>query len=443
MALNLQILRILTARGRTADRRPGSGENHELAALVFSDSPSKAGRAFARGFTQARIVARAALRSSALGLPLLLTAGTGLASPFVNTIEHPALTALRPVAWATPASAAAASGREGAASKATPTPVALPVLPELILSFAPASMGQHTDAWERIRAGFMLQELTGKEVMEVQAWYLARPQLVTRIFERSRAHLFHIVEEIEKRNMPMEIALLPFIESGFDPMALSSAQASGLWQFIPETGLRYNLPQSAAYDARRDVLASTTAALDYLQFLYDMFHDWHLALAAYNWGENAVARAIEHNRAKGLPTDYTSLTVPQETRYYVPRLLAVKHIVSNPGLFGIALPHVPNEPYFTTVTRRSKSTVKAEVKVGIKDAARFADLDIEEFRALNAAHNSGVIAVGATPLVVPLDKAQSFAERLEAYLDLQEARIRAEAEKAAKRPPVRKKTQRF
>lgn len=390
------------------------------------------------------------LRNSALGLSLLLAAGTGLASPFVNTAEHPALAALRPVAWATPASAAAAPGREGTtASEATPTAVALPVPPELILTFAPASTVkqnlsvQHTDAWERIRAGFMLQELTNKEVMEMQAWYIARPQLVTGIFERSRAHLFHIVEEIDKRNMPMEIALLPFIESGFNPMALSSAQASGLWQFIPETGLRYNLPQSAAYDARRDVLASTTAALDYLQFLYDTFHDWHLALAAYNCGENAVARAIERNRAKGLPTDYASLTIPQETRYYVPRLLAVKHIVSNPGLFGIALPHVPNEPYFTTVAGRSKAMTKAEVKVGIKDAARLADLDVDEFRALNAGHNSGAIAVGATLVVVPLDKAQNFAERLEAYLDREEARIRAEAEKAAKHSPARRKTRRF
>jgi membrane-bound lytic murein transglycosylase D len=448
MALKLQILRFLTARGRMDDRRLGS-ENHELVVLVFSDTLIKAGRALALGFTYACIVARAALRSSALGLPLLLTAGTSLASPFVNTAEHPALTALRPVAWATPANAAAAPGREGAAPEATPTAAALPVLPELILSFAPASMGpqnllvQHTDVWERIRAGFMLQELTSKEVMEMQAWYITRPQLVTSIFERSRAHLFHIVEEIEKRNMPMEIALLPFIESGFNPMAISSAQASGLWQFIPETGLRYHLAQSAAYDARRDVLASTTAALDYLQFLFDTFHDWHLALAAYNWGENAVARAIEHNRAKGLPTDYASLTVPQETRYYVPRLLAVKHIVSNPGLFGIALPQVPNEPYFTTVARRSGSTLKADVKVDIKGAARLADLGIDEFRALNAAHNSGVITVGATLLVVPLDKAQSFAERLEAYVDREEARIRAEAEKAAKRSPVRKKTQRF
>jgi soluble lytic murein transglycosylase-like protein len=388
------------------------------------------------------------LRNSAFGLSLLLTAGTGLASPFVNTTEHPALTALRPVAWAASASAAAAPGLESEASHATPTAVALPAPPELILSFASASMraqnphAQYTDAWERIRAGFMLQELANKELMQMQAWYTARPQLVTSIFERSRAHLFHIVEEIEKRNMPMEIALLPFIESGFNPMALSSAQASGLWQFIPETGLRYNLPQSAAYDARRDVLASTTAALDYLQFLFDTFHDWHLALAAYNCGENAVARAIEHNRAKGLPTDYASLPLPQETRYYVPRLLAVKHIVSNPSLFGIALPQVPNEPYFTTVARRSEGTLKGDVKVGMKDAARLAELGIEEFRALNAAHNSGVITA-ATLIVVPLDKAQNFAERLDAYLDLQETRIRAEAEKAARRPPVRKKTQRF
>jgi membrane-bound lytic murein transglycosylase D len=388
--------------------------------LGFADSGL-----FSRGWS----MVRDALFSSVTVLMLLLPVGTGLASPFVNTAQHPALTALQPVGWAMP-NAVAGSAGAGAVSNAASTATSPTALPELTLSFVPEGpqnvLVQHGDAWGRIRAGFMMQPLTGKEVMEVQAWYAARPQMVTSILARSRVYLFHIVEEIRKRNMPMELALLPFIESGFDPMALSTAQASGLWQFIPETGLRYNLPQNAGYDARRDVLASTRAALDYLQFLYDMFRDWHLALAAYNVGEHFIARAIERNRALRLPTDFASLAMPAETRYYVPRLIAVKNLVANPQLFGLTLPHVPNEPYFTSVAQRATATGKSNVRIDIRDVARFADLNVEEFRALNAAHSDGVITVGATPLVVPLEKAQTFSKRFEAYLEREEARSRAE-----------------
>jgi membrane-bound lytic murein transglycosylase D len=161
-----------------------------------------------------------------------------------------------------------------------------------------------------MRAGFGIADLRIKEVAEAQDWYAKRPELVTNILQRSRYYLYYIVDEIEKRGMPTELALLPFVESGFNPRALSSAQAMGLWQFIPETGTKYRLDQNNIYDARRDIIASTTAALDYLQFLHGLFGDWQLALAAYNWGERSVGQAIERNRARGLGTDFASLTMP-------------------------------------------------------------------------------------------------------------------------------------
>jgi len=174
------------------------------------------------------------------------------------------------------------------------------------------------DLWERIRRGFSMPDLNGPLVEDRENWYSAQAAHFGRVIERSKLYLYHIVDELEKRSMPTELALLPIVESAFNPMAYSRAHASGLWQFIPSTGKHYNLQQNRWYDARRDIIASTNAALDYLQFLYEMHGDWQLALASYNWGENAVARAIEDNRVRGLPTDYASLTMPQETRYYVP-----------------------------------------------------------------------------------------------------------------------------
>lgn len=340
------------------------------------------------------------------------------ASPFINITPHPEIAALRPV---TPL-----------AQPATNDAAAQKPLPRVVLNFVPDALDvkkaglQFTDTWDRVRAGFGIPGLDVKEVTESEARYAARPELVTRIFERSSYYLFHIVDEIEKRGLPTELALLPFVESGFDPFALSSAQAAGLWQFIPETANKYNLLQNIGFDARRDIIASTTAALDYLQFLHNLFGDWHLALAAYNWGENQVARAIERNRARGLPLDFASLTLPPETRSYVPRLLAVKHIVAAPSLFRIVLPPVPNQPYFITVTRPAT--------VDISLAARLAGMDVEAFKALNPAHNHPLINATATmPFVIPAARAQDFSERLDDYLQKEAARRKVPAANSGQR----------
>jgi len=206
--------------------------------------------------------------------------------------------------------------------------------------------------------------------------------------------------------MPTELALLPMVESAFNPMAYSRAKASGLWQFIPSTGKSYNLQQNWWYDARRDIVASTTAALDYLQFLYGMHGDWHLALASYNWGENAVARAIEKNKARRLPADYLSLTMPAETRFYVPKLQALKNIVANPAAFGIDLDPIPNEPYFVTVEKTQD--------IDIRTAAKLAEMPVEELIALNPAYNRPVItAAQSQTLVLPADHAGIFRANLE------------------------------
>jgi membrane-bound lytic murein transglycosylase D len=180
------------------------------------------------------------------------------------------------------------------------------------------------DIWDRIRRGFALNDLQNPLVNDREQWYASRPDYIFRMTDRSRKYLFHIVEEIERRDLPMELALLPFIESAFNPRAVSSARAAGMWQFMPATGQSFDLKQNAFRDDRRDVLASTRAALDYLEQLHRRFGDWHLALAAYNWGQGNVNRAITRNTKEGLPTGYTDLSMPYETREYVPKLQAVK-----------------------------------------------------------------------------------------------------------------------
>lgn len=264
------------------------------------------------------------------------------------------------------------------------------------------------DLWERIRRGFGMPDIDSPLVQQQQAWYLARPEYLRRVVERSRRYMHHIVEELEKRGMPTELALLPIVESAYNPMAYSRAHASGMWQFIPSTGKTYQLDQNWWMDQRRDIIASTSAALEYLQSIYEMHGDWHLALASYNWGENAVARAINKNRAKGLPTDYLSLTMPNETRWYVPKLQALKNIIAQPGLFSVSLDPIPNKPYFHTVE------VSAHMDVAI--AARLAEMTIEEFLALNPAYNRPVIADkrGAN-IVLPAEKVDVFMSNLEAH----------------------------
>jgi membrane-bound lytic murein transglycosylase D len=266
---------------------------------------------------------------------------------------------------------------------------------------------QTDNLWIRLRNGFAMTNLNDDLTLHYQQWYQNRPDALRRMVERSRPYLHHIVEELEARGMPTEIALLPMVESSFNPMAYSRSHASGLWQFIPATGKRFNLEQTWWQDQRRDIVASTGAALEYLQTIYDMHGDWHLALASYNWGEGAVKRAIEKNQAKGLPTDYASLTMPNETRHYVPKLQALKNIFSNPALMAqLGLPEVINRPYFATVgTPRP---------MDVKTAARLANMPVDEFVALNPAHNRPVMKAD-TPVVLPAEKLATFQNNLQSH----------------------------
>ncbi len=265
------------------------------------------------------------------------------------------------------------------------------------------------ELYHRIRQGFSMPNINTSSVLHHQQWYLNHPESLRRMVERSSRYLHHIVEEIEKRGMPMELALLPMVESAYNPAAYSRSRASGLWQFIPATGKQYKLEQNWWLDARRDIIASTAAALDYLQYIYDLHGDWHLALASYNWGEGAVGRAISKNKAQGLPTDYLSLSMPEETRQYVPKLQALKNIFSNPkALANLNIRGVPNRPYFATVTKTAN--------IDVKLAARLAEMPVQEFVALNPAHNRPVIK-SETPMVIPADKVDTFINNLEAHED--------------------------
>jgi membrane-bound lytic murein transglycosylase D len=264
------------------------------------------------------------------------------------------------------------------------------------------------DLWERIRRGFRMPDLQTDLVRQQEQWYLGRPDYIQRMTERSRKYLFHIVEELERRDMPTELALLPFIESAFNPQAVSSARAAGMWQFMPATGQTFDLKQNVFRDDRRDVLASTRAALDYLQKLYGMFGDWHLALAAYNWGEGSVQRAIARNQKMGLPTTYADLSMPNETRNYVPKLQAVKNIIANPDAYNADLPEIGNHPYFQSVE------ITRDIDVAL--AARLADVPLEDFKALNPSMNRPVILAAGTPqILLPWDNATIFRRNFEAY----------------------------
>lgn len=262
------------------------------------------------------------------------------------------------------------------------------------------------DVWERVRNGYAMKPMDTDLVRHWENFYSAKPEYFARMVDRSSHYLFHIIEEIERRKMPAEVALLPMIESAYNPQAYSKAHASGLWQFIPSTGKLYGLRQNWWYDGRRDVIAATNAALDYLEKLHSMFNDWELALASYNWGEGAVSRAIARNQAKGLPTDYASLTMPAETRNYLPKLIAVKNIIADPARFGVKLASIPNEPYFEVIS------VKRHID--IKLAAKFAGMPLDEFRFLNPAHNKPVIkSYGSETIVLPRSQVSTFMANLE------------------------------
>ncbi len=273
------------------------------------------------------------------------------------------------------------------------------LVPAADLTQSPASL------WTRLRNGFGMPDLVHPAVRQEEDFYANRPEYLRRVVERSRRYLFHIVEVVERRGMPAELALLPIIESAYNPVAVSSARAAGMWQFIPSTGLNFGLSQNAWLDSRRDILLSTEAALDYLQKLYDMFGSWDLALAAYNCGEGCVQRAIARNALRGDRVDFSSLQLPAETRAYVPKLQAVKNIIANPRQFNMTLADVPNEPYF--------GTVQVDQHMDVKVAARLAGMTVEEFVALNPAHNRSVINVNKLPtLLLPLDRMTQFSAGL-------------------------------
>ena len=270
-----------------------------------------------------------------------------------------------------------------------------------------AKLDLPNDLWERIRKGYQMPDLETPLVVDRTQWYAAKPDYLSRMTERSNKYLHHIVEEIEARKMPMELALLPFIESAFNPQAVSSARASGMWQFMPATGKSFDLKQNAFRDDRRDVQASTRAALDYLERLHKMFGDWHLALAAYNWGEGNVGKAIARNKRAGLPTGYTDLNMPMETRMYVPKLQAMKNIVGNPPQYSVVLPSIPNHPYFQSVP------LPRDMDVSV--IAKLADISEQDFKALNpSAHRPVLLAAGSPKILLPWDNAEVFQRNYEA-----------------------------
>ena len=308
-----------------------------------------------------------------------------------------------PAVTASAASSPAAAGRASVAKPRAVAGTALialdPLSPSEQLDLdAPSAQ---TDLWLRVREGVQMPEHDNELVRKWEQWYASRPEYVQRMTERGGRYLFHVVEEVNRRGLPTELALLPFIESAFNPQAMSTAKASGMWQFVPATGRDFSLRQNLFRDDRRDVLASTRAALDYLQSLHRMFGDWQLALAAYNWGQGNVQRAIKRNEQAGLPTDYDSLRMPDETRNYLPKLQAVKNIVLKPEAFGLALPALGNHPYFVSVG------LERDIDVAL--AVRLAGLPLEEFKQLNPQMNKPVILAAGTPQVLlPYDAANRF-----------------------------------
>ncbi len=301
-----------------------------------------------------------------------------------------------------------AQSQTSEATQATPS-AELQALPENFPSQASVTeVDVPADLWTRIRRGFAMPDLQVDLVQEREQWYANRPDYIERMTARSSKYLYHIVEELERRGMPTELALLPFIESAFNPQAVSSARASGMWQFMPRTGKDFDLKQNAFRDDRRDVLASTRAALDYLQRLYGMFGDWHLALAAYNWGEGNVGKAVNRNQKAGQAVAYTDLRMPAETRLYVPKLQAMKNLIANPQDKGIQLPTIPNHPYFQSVP------LPRDMDVAL--VARLAEVPLEDFKALNPSAHRPVLLAGGTPqILLPWDNADIFERNKAAY----------------------------
>ncbi len=324
----------------------------------------------------------------------------------VQTSVEPSANAPAPSGYVIAPNAASTLVAPGVATTATVSPslvVDAPlvgVVGEIIADAPPA------DIWDRVRAGYAMEDLDDPLVAKWEKYYADRPDYMARIVERSSKYMFYIVTELERRGMPLEIALLPMIESAFNPIANSSAKASGIWQFIPSTGVNYGMKQDWWSDSRRDIVQATNGAIDYLSKLHGMFGDWQLALASYNWGEGSVGRAVQKSKASGGPGNYLALNMPAETRNYLPKLQAVKNIIRNPAAFGLTIATVPNEPYFKTITLAHA--------IDLKRAAQLAEMTEADFVALNPAHNRPVIGGRSEfQVLLPAAKADSFLARLE------------------------------
>jgi membrane-bound lytic murein transglycosylase D len=347
---------------------------------------------------------RSAAALGTIGLAAALLGGCASVAPPAPAPAAAPLPAPEPVSIAI----AVALPEPPAAPAAATEPPAPPPPPLPRTRLDPAADAERASLWARIRDGYAIPDLDDDLVRKWEQYYATRPDYVQRMTQRGARYLFHIVEEIDRRGMPLEIALLPFVESAFDPQALSHARAAGMWQFMPGTGKAFELQQNLFRDDRRDVLASTRAALDYLSALHRRFGDWHLALAAYNWGQGKVSRALQINHKRGRPSDYSSLKMPDETRNYVPKLQAVKNIVAAPERFALQLPEIENHPFFLSVP--IERDVDAEL------VARLAGLPFEEFRQLNPQLNKPVILAAGTPQVLlPYDNANRFVRELQAH----------------------------
>ena len=260
----------------------------------------------------------------------------------------------------------------------------------------------YDDLFDRMRAGFAFDEVQEPAIDVQLAWFEHNPDYLERVFQRGQRYMYHIITEVEARGMPLEFALLPVVESAYEPFAYSRSRAAGLWQFIPDTGARFGLKRDWWYDGRRDVVESTRAALDYLQALHDQFDgDWLLAIAAYNVGENTVQRELDFNRANGKPTDFWHLRLPAETRAYVPKLLALKRLMAEPERYGLEFAAIPNEPYFAVIDTDSQ--------IDLKIAAQLASTSYDELVALNPGYNRWATDPdGPHRMLVPIDNADGF-----------------------------------
>ncbi|SCZ63552.1 lytic transglycosylase [Thiohalomonas denitrificans] len=273
----------------------------------------------------------------------------------------------------------------------------------------PEPAGPPENLWDRLRSGYRLPAIEHAHIDADINWYASHQSYLDRVAERAEPYLHMVVESIEERDMPTEIALLPVVESAFQPFAYSHGRAAGLWQFVPATGHRFGLQQNWWYDGRRDVAEATRAALDYLEFLHQKFDgDWLLALAAYNSGEGTVGKAIRRNRQQGKPIDFFSLNLPDETRGYVPRLLAISRVVADPERHGVTLKPISNTPYLARVDVGSQ--------IDLDLVAELAELPIEDVYRYNPGFNRWATAPdGPHKLLLPLEKSESFLAKLKDY----------------------------